>query len=302
MSAALESKRSLLAFRSALMQKVRTFFHERSVLEVDCPALEPCATIDLFIDPLQAEGGFLHTSPEYGMKKLLAHGSGDIYQLSHVFRKEEKSPLHTVEFSMLEWYRTELSFDELIVETCALIETLVPGLTFEQITYAEAFERYCCPLEASNEELSAKLTGLSPDIASDRSALIDLCFAKYVEPNLESAVIRDFPPKTAALAKVALNAKGDRVALRFEIYVRGVEVANGYDELQDPLELRARFEQTNLERKALGKPMFAIDENLLTAIEAMPACVGVAVGFDRLVMLAANAPSVSSIQASHCRY
>jgi len=114
-------------------------------------------------------------------------------------------------------------------------------------------------------------------------------------------VVTEFPAGSAALAKVASNAKGDPVALRFEIYVRGIEVANGYDELQNSDELRARFERTNLERLAIGKPAFPIDEELLAAIKEMPACVGVAVGFDRLVMLAANATSVSSIQAVHCR-
>lgn len=294
MSVALES-RSRIAFRSHLMQTTRAFFQERGVLEVDCPALNPFATIDCFIDPVPAEGGYLHTSPEYGMKKLLAAGSGDIYQLSHVFRREEKSPLHTVEFSMLEWYRTALSFEALIDETCELIEALVPHLTFERLTYAEAFARAGYPLDQP-----IKLPNLSPSIAKDHAALTDLCFAECVEPSLpEGCVLTDFPAKSAALAKVAKNAKGELVAKRFEIYVRGIEVANGYDELQDSSELRARFEKANCERAAANKASFPIDEDLLAAIEAMPPCVGVAVGFDRLVMLAANAPSINAIQSVH---
>lgn len=298
MSAALLNKKELLKIRASCFAKVRTFFATRSVMEVDCPVLESFATIDAHIDPLKAENGFLHTSPEYGMKKLLALGCGDIYQLSHVFRREEKSPLHSIEFSMLEWYRLNLSFEELIDEACELIQELIPGITFERLTYRSAFEKHLCSLDASIEEFRSYLDGLSEEVMQERSALIDLCFAKHVEPHLpEGAVITDFPAKTAALAKVTTNAEGELVAKRFEIYVRGVEVANGYDELQESCELRRRFECANQERLACGKEGFAIDESLLEAVEEMPACVGVAVGFDRLVMLATGASQISDIQA-----
>ena len=298
MSAAAISKKELLKSRASCFSKVRAFFAGRSVMEVDCLALESFATIDAHIDPLQAENGFLHTSPEYGMKKLLAEGCGDIYQHSHVFRREEKSPLHSVEFSMLEWYRLKLSFEELIDETCELIQELIPNLSFKRLTYREAFEKHLCSLDAPIEELRSYLDGLSEEMLEDSSALIDLCFAEHVEPNLpEAAVITDFPAKTAALAKVAENSEGELVARRFEIYLRGIEVANGYDELQDSRELRRRFESANRERLTCGKKSYAIDEELLEAIEKMPPCVGVAVGFDRLVMLATGLSRVSDIQA-----
>lgn len=300
MSAASASKlRSRLEKRAEALSRVRAFFNERNVLEVDCPALERCAAIDAHIDPIHAGSGYLHTSPEYGMKKLLAEGSGDIYQLSHVFRREETGALHTEEFTMLEWYRTSLSFGGLIEETCALISTLVPGLSFEEMSYQAAFERYVCPIDAPSNELLKHLNNLSPEIAADRSALIDLCFSEQVEPNLpRGCIITEFPKETAALACMTTNATGMQVAERFEVYINGVEIANGYNELRDSRELRERFERANEERSKLGKASYPLDEALLRAIETMPPCVGVALGFDRLLMLALGAESVSSVQAA----
>lgn len=283
-----------LAFRASSLSMVRTFFAERSVMEVDTNVLSPYAPIDLHIDVMKVETGhgkigYLHTSPEYAMKKLLSQGSGDIYQLGHVFRAGEEGLLHSPEFTMLEWYRVGMDFVPFIDETLDLIRLFFGPLKKEIISYREALLRFAgVDLDGSLE----KAHEIEPSSENwDRDTKLDLLFTHLVEPKLGQGaltVITDYPSSQAALAKKAM-VEGHEVAKRFEVYFEGVELANGYDELTDAKEQRARLIEENDNRIEVGKESLPIDEEFLAALESgIPECCGVAVGFDRLVILASN--------------
>ncbi|MCC5831550.1 MAG: hypothetical protein JJU12_00705 [Chlamydiales bacterium] len=277
MSLALTSRLAVLRDRAAMLAAARTFFKERGLVEVDVPVLSMRASIDPHIDLIEAacleKKAFLHSSPEYGMKRLLAEGIGDIYQISHVFRKDERGELHNPEFTMVEWYRCALSFEEMIEETLAFISLFLPSsCSFQRIGYREAFLRY---------------VGHYPESLEERDRL----FAFEIEPELHAAVIFAFPPEQAALSRVE---KG--VARRFEVYYKGVELANGYHELADAEEQRRRFERNNRQRLLLGKETYPIDTLFLEALdEGMPDCCGVAVGFDRLMMVRHERRSIDEV-------
>ncbi len=294
-----------LVFRSEALSKVRSFFYNRGLIEVDCPALENHASVDLYIEPIETECGYLHTSPEYGMKKLLALGAPDIFQLSHVFRREEKGTRHRPEFTMLEWYRKTLTLDELIQECLDLIAIFVPNITYERLSWKEAFTRYLGidPFKISKEEFLPCLESLTLSQAildSSLDTLLDLAFSELIEPKFPPGmVIQGFPARSAALAKIGKDSAGNLVALRFEIYVKGCEVANGYDELGansgSGNELKKRFEQTLINREKENLRTFSLDEQLFAALDKMPECVGVAMGFDRLLMLAIGATDIQDV-------
>lgn len=281
--------------RARMLQRAREFFYERGVVEVDCNALVQRAPLDRNIDVLQVAGsGFLHTSPEYAMKKLLAKGSGDIFFLGHVFRKEELGPLHNPEFTMAEWYRIGFSLDEMIAETVAFLSLFLGALPVKHVGYHEAF------LEYAGVDIDGDLTRHLPQEASQwpRLTQLDYLISHRIQPLLgrgELTVLRDYPPDQAALA--CTIAKGGRcVAERFEIYYEGIELTNGYHELKDVEELKQRFALENGRRQAQGFEPFALDEALLGALEqGLPDCSGVAVGFDRALMLQENAPSIHDV-------
>lgn len=262
----------MLHERAQMFAKVRSFFAQREVLEVDVPILSEGASVDVHIDLIEAKCHgkrlFLHSSPEYGMKRLLASGSGDIYQMSHVFRDHEKGHLHTAEFMMVEWYRLGFSFEEMIQETVEFIHLFFPN----QLQEIEVF---------SYEEVFKRFGGRYPENPEERDAL----FAFKIEPCLGKhglSIVRDFPASQAALSQIGENG----LAERFEIFYKGVELANGYHELADPDEQRARFESANKLRIELGKEAYPLDEPFLHALrQGIPDCCGVAVGFDRLLML-----------------
>jgi len=296
----LASKTALLKDRASMLSKARSFFYDRGVLEVDCPALSPSAPIDTHIDVMpvllkEGQTGYLHTSPEYGMKRLLAEGIGDIYQISHVFRAGEIGPLHNPEFTMAEWYRLGFTFEEMIEETLDFIRLFLGELPAHTMTYRQTFSHY---LEidshaASTEELLACAKKHALDLASketawDKDTLLQLLLSFLIEPKLGSDglfVLSYFPSSQAALAKTTL-CDGERVACRFEIYYRGIELANGYHELTDPVEQRKRLEAANRARCLAGKKLLPIDERFLEALEkGLPDCCGVAVGFDRLMQM-----------------
>lgn len=282
---------SILKDRAHLFSQVRAFFSARNVLEVDCPALSPAAPIDLHIDVMPvglADGstGYLHTSPEYGMKRLLAASACDIYQMSHVFRNGELGPLHNPEFTMIEWYRLGFSFQAMMEETLELIFLFLPKQPIRFISYREALIQYAGIdyVHASQEDLH-----LSADSKGwDRDTLLNLLVATLVEPHLgkdQLDVLFHFPASQAALSKTSI-LKDEPIAHRFEIYSQGIELANGYEELTDPIEQRRRFEKALTDRKAAGKPPLPIDHRFLAALErGLPDCCGVAVGFDRLMLL-----------------
>ncbi len=256
-----------------MLKKVREFFEMRQVLEVDVPLLSKTASIDEHIDLIQlsccGKRGYLHSSPEYGMKRLLAEGIEDIYQLSHVFRNEEVGERHQPEFMMAEWYRIGFSLEEMIEETLAFISLFLDQPLDEILTYDEAFLKYA---NVSWEEVS------------DR----DHHFAFHVEPKLGQrgfAVLKEYPAADAALAQTRWNGEKE-VAMRFEVLYKGVELANGYLELTDPQEQKRRLFEANRRREKLGKESYPLDTAFLKALETgIPDCMGVAVGIDRLMML-----------------
>jgi lysyl-tRNA synthetase class 2 len=274
-----------------MLAALRTFFKKRHVLEVDVPIVSRLASVDAHIDLVGAEvlgaPAWLHSSPEYAMKRLLAEGIGDIYQLSHVFRDGELGARHNPEFMMIEWYRVGMSFDHLIEETCDLIRLFVGKRPHEIISYKEAFRRYVGidPFHAPRAELQKCV----PDIlCNDREELLHAIMGMKIEPELGKeglTVLAYYPPSQAALAKTQV-VEGETVAERFEIYCEGIELANGYHELQDPQEQLRRLEEANELRRAMGKNTLPIDMRFIKALEkGLPECSGVAVGFDRLMML-----------------
>jgi lysyl-tRNA synthetase class 2 len=249
---------------------------------------------------------WLQTSPEFAMKRLLAAGGEAIYQISRVFRRDELGPLHNPEFTMVEWYRTDDGMDEGMQLTSDLCETLLRRGPAERISYGEVFRRYVGvdPHTADGRELAAaaRACGVEPPASlavEDRDGWLDLLMVERVQPRLgieRPVLLFDFPASQAALARIRLD--DPPVAERFELYVAGIEVANGYHELLDPAELRRRNAQINAQRKADGKPALPEENRLLAAMQfGLPAAVGVALGFDRLVMLAAGAKTIAEVVA-----
>ncbi|MDE3045365.1 MAG: EF-P lysine aminoacylase GenX [Verrucomicrobiota bacterium] len=296
---------SILKDRAAMLAKARQFFAQRNILEVDCSALSPHAAIDSNIDVIPAqvtprETGFLHTSPEYAMKRLLSAGSGDIYYLGHVFRQGEIGRLHNPEFTMAEWYRIGLSFDQMIQETCDFISLFLGPLPIRHLSYRQAFEQYVGVDYAKDPLLdAASRYSASPDAAHwPRSALVHFLLTHAIEPHLgqnEITILRDYPPHEAALACV-IEKNNELVAERFEAYHQGVELSNGYHELADESELRRRFTEENQIRMNEGKPAYHLDEAFLSALgPQFPDCCGVSVGVDRLLLLHHKAQALSQV-------
>lgn len=305
MSLALIRKFEILADRARMLSEARSFFAKRNVMEVDVGALVRCAPIDSNIDVIPAQvtetqSGFLHTSPEYAMKRLLADGIGDIYFLGHVYRFGEIGKRHSPEFTMVEWYREGISFAEMIQETCEFLFLFFDSLPVRTLSYTQAFQMYAGIdyWTASIEELKR-----AANTAADwnRDAYIHLILSQAIEPNLgrdELTVLTDFPPHEAALACV-VEKNGVKVAERFEIYYQGMELTNGYHELADSKTLRSRFEIENTLRKEMGKPVYAFDEPFLAAMGRFPECCGVSVGFDRALMLRNNVQKIEDVLHFH---
>jgi elongation factor P--(R)-beta-lysine ligase len=295
------------------LRATREFFFARDVLEVETPALVNFPVSDLNLDTVRVDVPghqspmFLHTSPEYAMKRLLAAGSGDIYQVCRVYRGAERGRQHNPEFTMLEWYRLGFSLEELMQEVADLVRELLgaPDLPVELLSYRDALQRHAGfdPLEADIGELqrAARSLGLGEQQAraAGRDALLDLVVGSGVGPALGAnalTFVHRYPASQAALAR--LDAHDPRVALRFELYHQGVELANGYHELASGAEQRIRFAADQEARKSRGLPTFALDERLLSALDAgLPDCAGVAVGFDRVLMLAMGATRIDDVLA-----
>jgi lysyl-tRNA synthetase class 2 len=299
--------------RASALRRTRDFFEVRKILEVETPALVNAPVSDVNLGSVRVEVPgrdvplFLHTSPEYAMKRLLASGSGDIYQICHVFRAFERGRQHNPEFTMLEWYRLGFTLEDLMNEVADLVRELLgaPQLPVEFVSYREAFQRHAGfdPLDADLAELqsAALALGLAADHAREagRDELLDLIVGSRVGPALGKdslTFLHRYPASQAALAR--LDADDPRVALRFELYHRGVELANGYHELSSGAEQRQRFGADQQARKARGLDTFALDTRLLCALDAgLPDCAGVALGFDRVLMLANDASSIDDVIA-----
>ncbi|MFK7886682.1 MAG: EF-P lysine aminoacylase EpmA [Gammaproteobacteria bacterium] len=282
--------------RAALCARTRSFFAQRDVLEVTTPVLSrfPIPTPNIQSFATQAPARFLRTSPELAHKRLLAADSGDIYELGPVFRQGEQGTRHNSEFTLLEWYRIGFDEYELMQEVNAYLCAMIPALTEppEVASYAQAVKRstgldiWSADLEQLRELLET-VTAL-PAGELHRDDLLDLVFSLMVAPTFAAdrvTLIHDYPASQAVLA--ALSDTDSRVARRFEAFVGPLELGNGFYELRDAQEQRRRFERDNQIRKQLGQPACAADTAFLAALDAgLPECAGVAVGFDRVVMLA----------------
>lgn len=301
--------------RAAILRTIREFFYVRDVMEVETPSLSAASVTDVhlasfktrFVGPGYAGGLplYLQTSPEFAMKRLLAAGSGAIFQLCKAFRNEEAGKHHNPEFTMLEWYRP--TFDEFalmdeIDELMQLILTVQPA---ERLTYQQAFQQALGvdPLIASLEELQhlACEQGFA-DIAkheTHRDTLLQLLFCMKVEPTIgqdKPCFVYHFPASQAALASICEH--DERVAGRFELYYQNMELANGFNELTDAKQQEKRFSEDNVYRKTHNLKEVPMDKRLIAALEhGLPQCAGVALGIDRLVMLATQKDTIKEVIA-----
>lgn len=294
----------VVQLRAKVNAQIRTFFQLRDVVEVETPLLNQYAVTDLQIDSIATENSkFLHTSPEYAMKKLLAFHGCDIYQLCKVFRANEQGRLHNDEFTMLEWYRVEWTYEELMKEVAELIAVLfsdyVKPLGITYFSYQEIFEKYVA-LDVQSAGQADYLQVCGDHSIQLNSALTveqyqDLILDQIIVPKFDRHVLTfvyDFPAEQAALAK--LNEQG--FAQRFELYCGGLELANGFQELTDAQEQMARFDEDNRKRLLVNKKAIDIDVEFIEALEVgLPESAGVALGVDRLLMVMLNAKHINEV-------
>ena len=281
-----------------MFAEIRAFFAARGVLEVDTPHLSAAGNTDPSLANFRLTCGgrdcFLASSPEFAMKRLLAAGLGDIYQLAHVFREAELGSHHNPEFMLLEWYRTRFELTELMDEVVELVRSVGDGrwqsCPVEAVEYRELFHRTLCidPIRASLAELrecAHRLDPAAPTLADERDVWLDWLMGAHVQPAMAPAtltLVSRYPASQAALAQL----HEDRItAERFELFYGSLELANGYRELTDASEQRARFAAELATRRARGQDEPPLDERLLAALPQLPPCCGVALGVDRLVML-----------------
>ena len=288
-----------LLVRSRLLHALRSFFHERGFVEVETPVRLATPALELHIDAEPAGDHWLRTSPELHMKRLLAGGLDNLFQLGPCFRRGERGDRHHPEYTMLEWYRARADYTDILADTKALLAycaQAVLGRTeltyqgraiallprWERFTVSEAFQRWA---------------GWDP-VSHWDAERFDLDLVEKVEPRLPRecpVVLTDYPAPAAALAR--RKPSDPRVAERWELYVGGLELANAYSELTDPAEQRARFEACARDRRALGKDVYPLDEAFLSVLAAMPPAGGIALGVDRLAMLFADAASLDEVMA-----
>lgn len=301
----------VLKLRAQMLTHSRQFFHSRGYWEVETPVLSADVTVDLHLDPfevrfppsaipgLQRDRLFLQTSPEFAMKRLLAAGSGSIFQITKAFRQGEFGPLHNPEFTIVEWYKVGADYHELMSEVGALVCGLLDLPPPARVAYQQAFHLGCGfdPFEIPDEELARLCAERGYFGGASRDHWLNFLLAEWLEPTLgfeQPLFLYDYPASQAALSQI--DPGPPAVGRRFELYIRGWELCNGYQELADPDELRRRIQEQNALRAAEGKPTLPAESRLLDAMEAgLPDCSGVALGFDRLVMLKAGAASIEEV-------
>jgi lysyl-tRNA synthetase class 2 len=297
--------------RARILQTIRDFFAARQVLAVETPLLSHTSVTDPYIQSIatavqNAHGAsthyYLQTSPEYAMKRLLASGSGDIYQITKAFRQDEVGAHHNPEFTMLEWYRLGFDHYALMDEMDELLQLILKTPPAIRLSYADLFEKYCGinPHEASVAVLRERAHHVQINFdqdSDDRDLWLNLLMSHHIEPQLNQAAptfVYDFPASQAALARIAPGSPP--TAARFEVYFKGIELANGFHELQDPAQQRARFEANLATRTVQQLPLLPIDEYFLAALQAgLPDCAGVALGLDRVIMLALQQQRISHV-------
>jgi len=291
----LSRKKSLLLLRAAILQKVRAFFVEQGYLEVETPHRIPANAPEPHIDAVPSGDWALHTSPELAMKRLLAAGHEKIFQICRVWREGELGRHHLPEFTLLEWYRSGIDYHDLMAECAALLQSIVPegkltrsgrqislAAPWEKLTVAEAFSSYA---------------SMNLDQALKAGCFEEVLTAE-VEPNLgktRPTFLTEYPAAMAALARVKPGEP--RVAERFELYIDGLELANAFSELTDPLEQRKRFAADEERRRAAGKTPYPLPESFLTELAVMSEAAGIALGLDRLVMLMTGAEKIDDVVA-----
>lgn len=297
--------------RAALLGKLRQFFAVRDILEVETPLLCSSGITDPAIEPLIVERGvslaqphYLQTSPEYAMKRLLAAQGESIYQISKAFRDGEAGARHNPEFTLLEWYRPGFDHHRLMAEVADLVRHCLGERPLQKRSYRQLFidMLQVDPFTAAADELQdiARSHLDTGTLSGGRDMWLDLLMSHLIEPRLAElgmCFVYDYPVSQAALSKIA-DVEGVSVGQRFELYVDGLELANGYCELTDPAEQRLRFERDNVRRREYGRPERPLDERLLAAMEhGLPYCSGVALGVDRLLMLVTGASDIRDVLA-----
>ncbi|MBT3205259.1 MAG: EF-P lysine aminoacylase GenX [Gammaproteobacteria bacterium] len=291
--------------RALIYQKIRAFFNVQQYLEVDTPLLGKTTNTDIHIQSIQAIASrrsvFLQTSPEFSMKRLLASGSGSIYQICHAFRDEEQGRHHHPEFTLLEWYSLGFDYQALINQ----LEELIVGLlevkeSFQRFSYFECFQQKLqldlnsATLDDCRQKVSEHISGI--DILQlNRDDCLDLLISEVVSKQFNGfTFVYDYPSSQASLAKIKVS--NPDIAERFELFYNDLELANGFSELTDANEQRRRFEQDNVRRVANGLEAYPVDEDFLQALEqGLPECAGVALGLDRLLMVMSNDDNLQSV-------
>jgi lysyl-tRNA synthetase class 2 len=296
-----------LQARACLLKDIRDFFFAKGVMEVETPLISSAGNTDPQIESIRTHtGAYLRTSPEFALKRLLASGSGDIFELGRVFRDGESGRYHNPEFTMLEWYRTDFSYHLLMDEVAALVRhcgnAKFDTWTEQRLSYKQLFLNYVNldPFTAGSADLTAaaKLHGIS-DIELSRDQWLDLLLSHVIQPALPDQCLTfvfDYPANQAALAKIRPGSPP--LAERFELYLEQNELANGYQELTDAKEQQERFAAENVAREQSGQAVYDVDDRLVKALEhGLPECAGVALGVDRLLMAITGCESISEVTA-----
>ncbi len=300
--------KSRIRERNQIFSEIRDFFQAQNVLEVDTSLLRDFSVTDPYMSafsvrsPSGQHQGYLQTSPEYAMKKLICGGSGDIYQMSKMFRADEKGQIHSSEFTMLEWYRMGYDHFELMQNVCQLLEKIVGKREINIITYRDAFlsilkiDPFSISLDALRKISISLLGDIPQNLLFDN--YLSLLFSEKIETSFASdhiTIVHGFPASQASLAKITTE-NGITTANRFEVYLQGMELANGFNELTNAIQQRQRFEQDNQIRTTLGLKEIAIDEEFISALESgLPVCAGVALGVDRLLMIKLGKSDISDV-------
>lgn len=290
-----------MLLRAKLLAKIREFFARRNVLEVETPLLLPTTNPTPYLNNFCCDELYLQSSPEFAMKRLLAAGSSDIYQICKAFRKEEKGRLHNPEFTILEWYRINFNHHDLMDEIEELLIYITNSPKAKRYTYEEIYKKILKinPYQTTLKKLrqlaevnNLRISGLD----DDPDTWLQLLFTHLIEPKLNTKYpffIYDFPASQAMLARV--RKEKTKIASRFEVYYQGLELANGFHELKDFTEQRNRFDKDLAKRKELNLPLVPIDEKFLASLPNLPNCAGVALGIDRLLLLIAKSSSLDEI-------
>jgi elongation factor P--(R)-beta-lysine ligase len=298
---------SALQARAEMLRKIRKFFLVKKVLEVETPLLSRSTVTDVHIHSITAgDKHYLQTSPEYAMKRLLANGAPSIFQICKAFRDQENGKLHNPEFSLLEWYRIDFNHHDLMAEMDELLQELVNTSKAKKVSYRDLFIQYVdldpwnTDLDECRQYVNKFDINLQKDKNFTKDDYLELLFTHIIQRNLTGSspwMVYDYPPGQAALARITNNI-GESLALRFEVYLAGLEIANGYHEAQGKDEHLSRFAKNMYSRKKLGYPEVAIDDRFIAAIDfGLPDCAGVAVGLDRLLMFKLGVKDIHEVLA-----